>query len=334
MTVTDTAVSASVRRVAHFIREGNCLPIVSNSLILDQLFGEPGLAAAWAAQVGYPLLAQPTLTAIAQFLSVTQGNSSEQYLDFLKDELLRRERAKAGANQQFLDAAEQQRDRCTFTAFALQQLHLPRLGPPATAEGAPNPLQLLADMPFAAYLTTSPHFFLERALEQVGKAPRPRAYAWYEMNIPEQYAMQPDDKGDPNRPLVYHLFGVDERTYSLVLTEDDHFQFLVSIHDNLRDPRTVSHYFRNAIGSNLLLLLGYSIDGWDLRVFLKGLIKGTTRTELDRRDVAIQIDPTDQLQVSNLESYRTYIRKFFEHVRFDVILQKPDMFISNLHQAL
>jgi hypothetical protein len=336
----ESTIDEQIWSVANSIRNQDCLPIISDNLIMDALFGEPGVARAWAEKVQYPLKGRASITAIAQYLAVAKDDEArldyhELYLRYLAEELLTRERARPDANLQLLDMAEQQRRRfgSDFTAFAQDQLHMPALYKQALDAGSPCSLLLLAEMPFRAYVTTSPHFFIERALRVFAKNPQPRAFCWKVLNIPEKYMMQPDETGTVEAPLVYHLFGVEDIPSSLVLTEDDHFEFLVSIQDKFKDTRETSNYFRSMFRARLLLL-GYAIDGWDFRVLLKGMIKTLTARDGRVFDTAIQLDPTDQSMISDLDRYRYYIRRLFEHDHFRVILQKPDAFIARLQQEV
>jgi hypothetical protein len=354
------------KKVVDQIREGKCTPVISNQFFLDMLFGQNKIAAAWAAKVGYPLgKREVTITEIAQYQSVETRESYEakkEYQDFLKEELLRLEREKPKANRFLLDQADKRKDELTFTELVMDELKTLKFATkqidqkPDTASenrdvaeeqvqalmGQPkNPLEALALLNTKAYVTTSPHFFLERALKAVGKTPQILVYCWNDdLEIPNKYDLKLREGlilNDVNQPLVYHLFGVDDDIDSLVLTEDDHLQFLIKIWDDFRDPLVMPTHFRDVIQKRLLLLLGYEFNGWDLRMFLKGLMRPKTLVDRSKRNVAIQIDPTESTQFSDPEDYEDYldyVSKFYGNINFDLILDKPDHFIIEVWKSL
>lgn len=324
-----------VRTLAWLIKHNRCTPIIGDQFFLATVFGHDGLAQTWATQVGCPLQGKLSLATVAQFVCVAShwrpGETKMRYVEFLKDELLRRESQRQGANQQRLESARGQKDRYSFTAFALDQLHVPRLDP----QQDHSPLLRLASIDFPAYVTTSPHLFLERALEAVDKAPQPLAYFGHTDPGPGRDSYLLDREvtlGDPRRPVVYHLFGVDEDESSLVLWEDDYLRYLITIYDDFKSNEIVPSHLRDAIARKNLLLIGYDFEGWDLRVLLNGLLRDTSKK--DYHDVAIQIDPTSAAAVSDAENYRRYVESYFEVVNINVILQDPDAFIEELFNAL
>ena len=79
---------------------------------------------------------------------------------------------------------------------------------------------------------------------------------------------------EPGRPLVCHLFGLEEYSNSLVLTEDDYLDFVVDVNlgrgDDSRD--SVPAQVRRALSRDLLVL-GFSLNSWAFRALYAGLIK-------------------------------------------------------------
>ena len=99
-----------------------------------------------------------------------------------------------------------------------------------------------------------------------------------------------DDGFEPKAatPVVFHFHGVTEELDSLVLTEDDYFEFLINVSkDNLVLPR-----IEKAFSGSSLLLLGYRLDDWDFRVLFH-LVAGYLERSISRTHVAVQIAPLD-----------------------------------------
>ena len=88
------------------------------------------------------------------------------------------------------------------------------------------------------------------------------------------------------RPLVYHLYGVDSDAVSLVLTEDDHLDFMANVKGALPNRLT------KALRRSSLIVLGYRLQDLDFKVLFRGIIK--EHRTLKMESVAIQLEETDQ----------------------------------------
>jgi hypothetical protein len=389
-----------VDHIAYKIRQKNCTPVISNQMVLDQLFGKkrlywigyngddglenggispelmhqfseaslqvssearvqvetPGeawtildgqyeyivrrngqslsvetrtVAHVWADEVNYPLADGGNLTRVAQYYAVESGNLAKwRYLEFLKKRLLFSERQSKGANQVYLDNVEKQMDRLTFTQLAVEQLRRPSFADQPDG----NPIGILARLELPVYITTSHHRLLEEALNATGKKARTEAYRWREdLKIPQEFAVDLRYEPTVDSPLVFHLFGIDNVDESLVLTEDDHLDFLVSIMRDFNDTAVIPNHLRDAISTSMLLLLGYEIHGWDLKTFLKGLIEPT---EKHPESIAIQIDPADGRQIRDVRRFNEYVQQYFKRVKFEVVWSAPEDFIADLSDRL
>ena len=319
-----------VEYIASQIRAKGCTPVIGNQLILDLLFGKNSVAQAWADEINYPLADGHNLTRVAQFLSV-QEKSPEiakwSYLEFLKRRLLDFERMKPDANVAFLEDIKKQVESMSFTELAIDQLHYPNF-----TEQTESPLSILASLNIPVYVTTSHHCFLEAALKAVGKSPRTEVYSWREgLNIPEEVSVDLAFEPTVETPLVHHLHGIDSASQSLVLTEDDHFDFLVSITRDFTDTRLFPSSVRKAMSNTVLLLLGYEIHGWDLKTIFKVLMENTPKHPLS---VAIQFDPTDSNQIRDIELFRKYLQDYFDRVKFEVVWATTEEFMATLWQKL
>ena len=195
------------------------------------------------------------------------------------------------------------------------------------AENDPNDAaRLLAALPFPVYVTINPDDLLVFALEEAGRIPtievlRQRTEGTQPAN--DEWSIE-DDFYDryptPERPLVFQIFGRLDDPDSIVLTEDDTFEFLLSMtrwHDIL--PSVVAR----ALASTTLLLLGFEADdryGQTLWRSMQGL-RGARR----RRSVhVVQMEPEENSGVarrgrrlwweSELSRYRGSVIEFLQEL--------------------
>ena len=73
---------------------------------------------------------------------------------------------------------------------------------------------------------------------------------------------------------------------SMVLTEDDYLDFLVSI---TREPDLLPHLVQRALAGTSLVFLGYRLADWDFRVIHRGLV-AALEASLRRLSVTVQLD--------------------------------------------
>ena len=94
---------------------------------------------------------------------------------------------------------------------------------------------MLAALPFPIYLTTNPDHLLVEALREAGKQPEVGLCPWNESVDWSESDLRPRDsdfRPSVHRPLVYYLFGRLDDPPSLVLTEDDYFDYLIGLTRN------------------------------------------------------------------------------------------------------
>lgn len=305
------------------------------------------LACEWADRVNFPLADRYHVSRVAQFLSVTEKGGArkakEMYLDFQKDRLLDQawEAAAYEEDEQTLAELEHLEDNMAQVSFPdiVDLLDYPRFPP-----GKTDPLKTLASLPIPLYLTTGYYDFMERALIEAGKEPRTQLSLWNvdpEILAPEHRPLSgyARDEDAIKRPIVYHLYGLAKHPQSMVLTEDDHMDFLMSLH---RESAThaadgiVPPYLEAALRDSSLLLLGYRLHDWDFRVLFRGLLNIDGKQAMNRgTGVAIQLDPEDQPGLKDkevAEAVKNYLDAYFEQANIRVLLGNPDRFIARLCQ--
>src|SRR5690606_4372408 len=92
------------------------------------------------------------------------------------------------------------------------------------------------------------------------------------------------------QPLVYHVYGAfgNDTDDGLVLTESDHFDYLLGVHRNQLIPVEVA----SALVDNSLLLLGFRLTDWHFRVLFRIMMSLPGRERLKQYcHVAVQLDP-------------------------------------------
>jgi hypothetical protein len=308
------------------------VPIISNSLYNDRIFGEESasgeaddspytileeLAIEWARTLTYPLVEKHRLTGVAQYNTVIKENiplAKTGYLDFIKEMLL----DIAAADEDVAGLVPDLRTQVMKLDFAdLAQ----ELGYPYFASDDDDPLRLLARLPLPIYVTTSYHNFLEKLILAEGRQTVHTHLCAWSGSVPEMYRPPPDFKPTRAAPVVYHLFGLDELETSLVLSEDDHLDFLVKVfHDLSATTATqadgtntglIPLYLRNALKESALMLLGYRLQDWDFRILFRGVLNAG-EAPLRRLSLAIQLDPSRQKGIDNEAAARHYLEKYFK----------------------
>ncbi len=77
----------------------------------------------------------------------------------------------------------------------------------------------------------------------------------------------------------------------------------------------------------MMLLLGYELHDWDLRVLVQGLIRGKSHRF---RSFAIQLEPSQSQGINDPERFRTYLQEYFDKVEFDIYWGQPQEFTAEL----
>lgn len=306
------------------IKVGRVVPLISNIVSNDLILGShQGIVDDYTKYTSYPLTDKERLPRIAQFTSITDEGVTdprvvkEDYINFIKNKLFDLAEA-SGLSPDVLAELEEEFDDVNFSEFS------ERLGYPRFERGDIDPLLILAQLPLPIYLTTSYHEFLEVALRRAGKQPRTEICRWHKGLDGIASVFDGSYQPSPAEPLVYHLHGVDSYPGSLVLTEDDHMEFLVAISQNVgRGTDPIPRRVRQAMADSSLILLGYNLRHWDFRVLFWGLIKPRP---LQQTSVSIQLEPSDV--------ERNYLQKYLNEFEFQVYWGDIHQYTQELRAAL
>lgn len=316
------------RTVIQRINKGKFTPIISHGVYFP---GTSKFVQAWAEEIAYPFMLDHHLNIaqVAQYLSATSRDDlmvKDQFLDFSKRFLLNEMRQQAPPEQVgFLDTLEDELFDITFSQMAR------RLDYPKYEDEFDNPLRILAELPLPVYLTTSFYDFLENELINAGKKPRSEIFYWYDAlrEIESVFDSDPDYQPSPEEPLVFHLHGIDTYPSSLVLTENEHLDFLVRATQQDSLPNRVTQ----SLTDSSLLLLGFQLDDWSFKVVFRGLVTG--RRAIRRLfSISIQIDPEelDEDQIIDTRDALDYLERYFDKANFDIYWGEPLGFVQELWQ--
>ncbi|MFQ5632214.1 MAG: SIR2 family protein [bacterium] len=135
--------------------------------------------------------------------------------------------------------------------------------------------KILAGWPIHVVLTTNYDNLMERAFAMAGKDPAKEIY--------NRFGDQEQIQIDPNEhtPLVYKLHGSLDHIDSMVITEDNYIDFMISlIEGNPKVPDFISKIFRTCS----ILFIGYGLKDWNIRVLLRYFRQADIRSFAVQRD--------------------------------------------------
>ncbi len=349
------------------ISNSQVIPILSNGLIYDLVFnqalgeepaqesgengaeppGEPEikmsvsniLSMAWASEAAYPFTESHDLPRVAQYVrskSRSPMDAKEEYVLFLKNALLSYA-SQIGVSANRINELRDGISEYSFADLAVQELGLLRFGP-----GCSDPLSILAGLPLSIYLTTCYHDILERALRAVGKEPLTQVCLWSGPvpQLIEEHKTLDSFVPSPQKPLVYHLYGLDSYPLTMVLSEDDYLDFLVEVTVDRGTSRSIiPAYLQSALAVSWQMLLGYRLPDWDFRTLFRGLIFSRERKNAAFLNTIIQLSLSDQYDLPGgqnarqyLEQAQKYLQDYFNPMSFEIRWSSPIGFLTSLQQ--
>ena len=264
------------------ILDGKCTPFLGAGACVGTLPLGGEVARRWAAEEDYPLEDEWDLARVAQFLSVNG------------DPMWPKEKICA---------------------------ELRDVGPP-DFDRPGEPHAVLAELPIPVYVTTNYDDFMVQALRRAGKSPHRELCRWNELlkNTPSVFDADGGFVPTVDEPVVYHLHGTLDLPESIVLTEDDYLDFLVSVS---RREDVLPARIQGALASTSLLFLGYKLADSNFRVLHRGLV-ATSPPGLRRLSVAVQLPPVDS------DTARAYLARYFTAMSVIVYWGDAGEFASTL----
>lgn len=122
-------------------------------------------------------------------------------------------------------------------------------------------LRNLAELPFALVLSTSPGLSAQHVFREI----KPNTHADFYDRTSRARQSLPDPT--PEEPVIYNIYGSLEQPASLILSDSDRLDFIVSVvSDDPPLPPKLKSALRDPNRS--LLFLGFDLGQWQLRVLL------------------------------------------------------------------
>jgi hypothetical protein len=303
------------------LRKGQATPILGSGLLEPYVGPTREIARRWAEKYQYPLeqCQRDDLPQVAQFLSVNQdkGFPRDELENYLRSELIERF---ASALPEALRAPGTPLDQVIEAIGANRQ-----------AEDTAEPHRILAQVGLPVYITTNPDNLLATALKTAGKNPVVELCPWNEFveQADTIYDREPDYRPSPERPLVYHLFGRFDTPDSVVVTEDDYFDFLIGVTSN---KDLIPSVVRRSLADTALLFLGFRLDEWDFRVLFRSIMGQQGGGRRSRyAHVAVQLDP-EEGRILEPERARKYLESYFQGADISIYWGSAEDFLKDLQQ--
>jgi hypothetical protein len=295
------------------------------------------IARRWAEKYDFPMSPQDrdSLPQVAQYLAYhenrgfMQSELAQHICEFLKrtypDKLP--ENADATIN-------------CNAASLNLDDL-ISHVGRQLRQENERDVFRMLANLPFPVYINTNRDNLLFDALQEAGKQPRRDVCRWtifeqeQEEWPPSVFITEPEYKPTVEAPLVFHFFGNLSKPETLVIAEDDYFNFLIGINKNWRTTYGSNIYIGNnteSIGSRSkhdtgtepfpqvivhalsqggLLFFGFRTTDWEFRTLYRSLVAQES-WRLQQRNVRVLVQMTpDEDNFLEPQGARQYIEKYF-----------------------
>lgn len=127
---------------------------------------------------------------------------------------------------------------------------------------------------------------------------------------------------------MYFLFGAIDAPRSLVLTQDDYVDFLLSMQKpEVREaiPKVI---LANLVESSLLFL-GFQIDSWEFRVVFRTVMQRDGMVSSGGPHVAAQIEP-EEGRVIDPTGARTYFERYLRDKSIDIYWGTTEGFLVDL----
>lgn len=322
------AVSVRWEALIRGIESSRYTPILGIGMLEPLIGSSRELARRWAEQYGYlgAAGARSDLTKVARALSVNQGPSFVQhaFIEHIRRELLSR-----FGDQIPRELHERGSPDGLFAAVAAAQ----RWG------GARRSYDVLAALPVAIYICGEPTSLLAEALRATGKDPKVEVCRWNNrlVDASSVFEHNPDYLPSVEQPLVFHLFGHINQPDSLVLSEDDYFDFLSYVSAN---REVIPPAIRSVLADGGLLFLGFPATDLNFRVLFRSVDDSASRRRRRRYlHVAVQ-DPTEAPQSEGAIGAERYLERYFDNINVNgdtyisVYWGSPDDFCRELSMRL
>jgi hypothetical protein len=198
-------------------------------------------------------------------------------------------------------------------------------------EGDLEPHRLIARLPLSIYVTANADDMLARAMARERKVtPVVEVHRWQPelQAVPTIYSQEKDYVPSPARPLIYHFFGTATYQDSIVVTQDNFVDALVSA--SRKESSTVPQAVNAALTSTTLLFLGFRLDDWSFRVLFRYIMNQQGSSLLRNRvHVAVQVDP-EESEFDDPDIARRYIAQYLGDEKIRIYWGSVGDFVAEL----
>lgn len=185
------------------------------------------------------------------------------------------------------------------------------------------------DLPIS--LRTIRDALLDRFDDNRGKPPLDIVRAWRASLL-----APPGDKStDPwpvKTPVVYYVYGKKTYTDSLVLTEDDFFDYLIKHSKFELMPAMIS----SGLLMGSVLFLGFSLDDWKFRILFRTIMQKGGASLLEKsgfKHVGVQLDPDDYTPADAIRLKRL-LEGYFTASKINIYWGSSADFLRELRKRL
>lgn len=285
------------------IKYKKCTPFLGAGACAGVLPLGGQLASAWAREYDYPFEDKHNLIRVAQYVAVETDALTPKYK--IKE---------------------------AFTDKVVPNFSL-----------ADEPHRVVANLRLPVYITTNYDDFMVQAIKHVDemarrrdptivpRQPRQAICKWYLARQQPTPAMDLGFEPSEQEPVIFHLHGLLENEQSMVLTEDDYLDFLMSISEVPVIPARIEQAFTDS----LLLFLGYSLEDMNFKVLFRKLATYLQRSESPRH-VSVQLAPNPnepvEEQMARARRQRDWLRKRFGLQKVKVYWGTCEQFTAELQQ--
>jgi CHAT domain/SIR2-like domain len=288
-------VRIGLEALAEKIRGNECTPILGPGLFESMFGSRRRIAQDWVEQYHLPVALEErdSLSQAAQYLAVNQGDRDFP-LTALQKHLTEwiwhthRDRLSVALCAEYEARLAKDEPRRHLLGEMVRQV-----GAWQREQSATEPYKVLASLPFSIYITTNPGSTLLDALREQEKQPELEVCRWNSA-LDDQMSVFETDRDyrpSPQRPLVFHLFGHFSIPASIVLTEDDHFDYLIGVS---KRPNAIPLDVRARMNKSLLIFLGFQVDDWGFRSLFRTIQNQDGQSLRNRfKHVAVQVEPEE-----------------------------------------
>jgi hypothetical protein len=267
--------------ILRYIHEKKCCPFIGPEANIRWIPTNSSIAIKWAEEHGYPFEDLKQLPQVAQYLAIIKDNDMypKKYL------------GKILSTVQVPDFSLSEYENTLYA--------------------------VLADLNLPIYITTNYDHLMEEALKSRGKDPTTEFCRWNRPII--EYAKRArisfasddlDYDPTPANPLVFHLYGDMHHPISMVLTEQDYFDFMLNMSNLDENSVALPTIVRSSFAISSQLFIGYKLDDMNSRIMLRS-IGNFLKTVEPPLSIAI-ISPTDKSSGQVQKYLDAYTRSMFK----------------------